>query len=252
MVYDIIEIFEHLTLKEKEAVLRDLQAIYNSEASTSVYKTPLEEAWDIIESNIFSLSREPYVDDQLEIDEIWNVCEELIRDEDLSAETWECRKSVMSDMIGNGMYDYYGVYDPMNDLMKALCFSDEEWLWVADEMSRGYMKEEGAALYKEHGRPEMYYGYLEANLGRDAKPYLELIDYYADSDPEKAAAIAELGLKKSKNGDQTDMIIYLIKQAQIANDEKKINSLATSAKLRRAVNYNRVTEETGISSRDKK
>ena len=252
MVYDIVDIFMHLTLKEKEAVLKELQAIYDASVSTDAYKTPLEEAWEIVESNIYSLSREPYIDDQFEIEEIWQICEDLIRNEDLSTETWARRKRVLSDMIENGMYDYYGVWDPMNNLLKALCFTDEEWLWCADEMSNGYMKEEGAAIYREHGRPEKYYEYLENNLGRYAGPYLELIEHYSKSDPDRAVRIAELGLRKTDK-DQTDMIIYLIKRAQKNNDEKRLKSLAKSAKLRRAVDFDRVTQETGISySRDKK
>ena len=73
MVYDIVDIFMHLTLKEKEAVLKELQAIYDASVSTDAYKTPLEEAWEIVESNIYSLSREPYIDDQFEREEISQV-----------------------------------------------------------------------------------------------------------------------------------------------------------------------------------
>ena len=174
MVYDIVDIFMHLTLKEKEAVLKELQAIYDASVSTDAYKTPLEEAWEIVESNIYSLSREPYIDDQFEIEEIWQICEDLIRNEDLSAETWARRKRVLSDMIENGMYDYYGVWDPMNDLLKALCFTDEEWLWCADEMSNGYMKEEGAAIYREHGRPEKYYGHGQKQHPAPARRHRKL------------------------------------------------------------------------------
>lgn len=71
---------------------------------------------------------------------------------------------------------------------------------------------------------------------------LELIEHYKASNADKAVEIAEYGLKKCRE-DQTDLFLYLLQHARETGDEVKIAKLIRSAKLRRAVNYDKVQEQ---------
>lgn len=73
---------------------------------------------------------------------------------------------------------------------------------------------------------------------------MELIEYYRDSDPGRAAQIAELGLKQCRD-DQTDIIIFLMQYAQQTGDKEKFGKLMKGAKCRRAVDYSKVQEQFG-------
>ncbi|WP_302325963.1 hypothetical protein [Enterocloster lavalensis] len=57
---------------------------------------------------------------------IWETCENLIKSGELKNESWSLREQVLKEIILNEFFDYYGVYDTMNDLMEALCVTKEE------------------------------------------------------------------------------------------------------------------------------
>ena len=78
-VYGIYEMFAHLSLEQKKGVLRDFQEIVDAEESRPE-GSYLEQKWKEIEDCLYDLSLEPYIDDQLEIDVIWNICDELIKE----------------------------------------------------------------------------------------------------------------------------------------------------------------------------
>lgn len=240
----IIELFEMLTLREKENLIKNLQEIIVQERNAPK-KSPLEVAWTDIQRNIKKLSHYSYVDDQLEIDMIWETCENLIKSGELKNESWSSRERVLKEIILNEFFDYYGVSDPMNDLMEALCVTKEEKLLCAaliEHIGSDYMRKYGAKIYKEYGKAEKYYDYLEQHLSDAAAPYLELIEHYKASNADKAVEIAEYGLKKCKK-DQTELLLYLLQHARETGDEVKIAKLIRSAKLRRAVNYDKVLEQ---------
>ena len=73
------------------------------------------------------------------------------------------------------------------------------------------------------------------------EPFLGTIDYYKDRDPKRAVEIAELGLKKCKD-DQTDLIIFLIRDARINGDKARESRFLKSAKTRKTVNLSIVQE----------
>mgnify|MGYP001144106036 FL=1 len=77
----IIEIFQALTLSEKESLLTELQTMVTIEKN-SPPKSPLEIAW--------------------------------------------------KEIIQNDFFDYYSIFDPMKDLMEALCTTQKENLLCAD------------------------------------------------------------------------------------------------------------------------
>lgn len=55
--------------------------------------------WKQIEELLNDLSYEPYIDDQVQIDEIWNICNALIKTNKLKQEERELRKNILSDEI---------------------------------------------------------------------------------------------------------------------------------------------------------
>ena len=252
-VGEIYEIFDKLDIDDKRKILKDLQVMLEvAEAEPEL--RGLEKDWDEIQKNIWSLSREPYIDDQWEIEEVWNITEKLLKSKYFKKEPWKLRKKILADIIENEFYDYYGVIDPMMDLFKALCFTDEEKLEFADmtfSFGSEWMKSYGAVLYRESGRPKKYYDYLEKGLGRDQQPYVELIEYYKDKDPDKAAKIATLGMEKCKDH-QTECCIYLMQKAKAEKDEAQFEKLLKSARLRMSIDYEKVASSFGIESNTKR
>ena len=151
---EIIKLFRTLSLTEKEDMLKKLSEMTEADRRAPK-KSYLEEAWASIQREIASLARYPYVDDQLEIDEIWNICEEIIKSGKIADEPWENRKLILAEIIKGEYFDYYSVSDPMRDLMAALCRTPEEELLCADsifEIGSDYMKRDGAKIYKNMGK----------------------------------------------------------------------------------------------------
>ena len=240
---NIYEILDTLSLEMKEELLEYLKADIAA-AKAAPKKSYLEEQWAEIKRLIEKLKYEPYIDDQFEIEEIWDICEEMIKSGKLKKEPWPVRRRVLKSIIGGEYYDYYGVYDPMKDLFKALMFTPEEKTETADimfEIGSGYMQADGAKLYKECGQQEKYITYVKAHLKDKEEPYLEVINYYKEKDPEKSAQIAELGFKKCKDS-QTGIITFLIQNARNSGDKEQEAKLIKSAKMRRSVNYEKVME----------
>ena len=230
----IIEIFQALTLSEKESLLTELQTMVTIEKN-SPPKSPLEIAWKEIQRNIKMLSFYSYIDDQIEIIMIWDICEDLIKSDVLKNEAWDLKEKILKEIIQNDFFDYYSIFDPMKDLMEALCTTTKENLLCADliyQIGSGYIKQYGAKIYKQYGKPEKYYDYLEQCLNNNLEPYLELIEYYRNINADKAAEIAELGLKKC-HGEQTELFIYLIQYEQMKGNEENIARLIRSAKNRK-------------------
>lgn len=233
--YEIMEMFSHLSLDEKKEVIKDLQKMIEVQENEPAHSF-LEENWIEIENLMYELSREPYIDDQLEIDEIWNLCDDMIKSGKLQKETWQVRKRIIELIIENEYYDYYSVYDPMHDLMETLLFNEEEAMWCAEcmESSSKYMQAEAAKIYKKFGRDDKYYKYLESTLSKDSKPYLELAEYYLKMNERKAIEIAELGREKCNDRALTGIYIFLVK-AYKDKDNEYIQKLVKSAKARQMV-----------------
>lgn len=244
---EIIKLFRTLSLTEKEDLLKKLSEMTEADRRAPK-KSYLQEAWADIQREIASLARYPYVDDQLEIDEIWNICEEIIKSGKIVDEPWKNRKRILAEIIEGEYFDYYGVSDPMMDLMAALCLTPEEELLCADlifKIGSDYMKRDGAKIYKNHGKMDEYYQYAEQHLGSQKAPYMELIEYYRNSDPDRAAKVAELGLKNCKD-DQTDIIIFLLQYSRQTGDKEKYAKLLKGARSRRAVDFAKVQEQLGL------
>ena len=240
---DIYEMLNTLTLSEKEKLVNHLKAEIDYEKSVPM-GSYLEEQWKEIKRLIECLKYEPYIDDQIEIEMIYEICEDIIKSKKLKKESWKVRRRIIKSIIGGEYYDRYGVVDPMEDLFEALIFNEEERLEAADiifDIGSDYMKADAVKIYKELGCIEKCIDYIENHL-RDKKiPYLDVISYYKDKNRSKAVEIAELGLKKCKE-DQTDIIIFLIRNAIENGDEESTARYLKSAKMRRNVDFSRVQD----------
>ena len=246
---EIIELFKVVPLEDKKRILKELGEIVKVEEAKPK-ASALEKLWkESVMYNISKLSRYSYIDDQIEIEIIWNDIEEYIKSRKITDESWATRERILKEIIENDYYDDYGVADSMMDLMDALCLSDDEYLLCADIIFRNgsmYMKKRGAQIYKEYGKPEKYYEFLEETLDKyHAKPYIELFEYYKDNDPIKAEQIAERSYKDNI-GDMTALAIYLLQKAKDRGDEERFETLIRSAKRRRTVDFNIVRMTFGL------
>jgi len=245
-VYGIYEMFAHLTLEQKKGVLRDFQEMVDAEENAPE-GSYLEQKWKEIEDSLFDLSLEPYIDDQLEIDVIWHICEEIIKSGRLQEEPWKVREEIIQKITDNEYYDEYGVSDPMMDLIRELPQDREEKLKTAEIMwnGSGFMKKDGAKLFRELGEEGRYIQYLETHLGDDPERYMEVIRYYEERDPDKAEQIAELAREKCRRvykPDLTDVYAFLVRRAYDTGDIDRLRKLFDSARRRYTVNAERLKE----------
>ena len=243
-IYDMIE---SLSLEEKKYLVDHLLDSIRKTEEIVPSLTCLEEQWAEIRRLMKSLDYEPYIDDQVEIEEIWNICEDLIKSGKIAETSWDIRRSILQEIIQGEYFDEYGVIDPMKDLFFALCITKEERISSADmcfQYGSDYMKKDGARIYLKNGKPEKYYEYLERCLSKDGKLYAELVEYYKDKDYKKALEIAELAMKKCKEN-LTAIVIFLLQDAENKGDNAKFARLMKSAKLRYAINYSEVLSVMG-------
>ena len=61
--------------------------------------TYLEERWMEIKRLMKSLDYEPYIDDQVEIEEIWDICEDLIKSGKIQDTSWAIRQAILQEII---------------------------------------------------------------------------------------------------------------------------------------------------------
>lgn len=205
----------------------------------------LRETWAQISELILDLEDEPYIDDQVQIDEIWNIVEELLKHAGFEKEPWEVKENILEDIYDNDFYDYYGIYDPMKDLANAICTTEEENLKRAEIMMKaggGCLGADAAKLYRELGEEDKCAEYFENHLGREEEPYEILVDYYKDRNYEKAVEIAALAIQKCKK-DQTPFFVFLLQDAKDRKDEASFKKLMQSAHRRRAVKSSAVDEK---------
>ena len=200
-------------------------------------KSFLRGTWSQIMGLISDLMEEPYIDDQIQIEEIWNIVEALLKRGGFEKEPWEVKEYILKEIYENGFYDYYGVYDPMEDLANAICSTKEENLKRASIMmnaGKGYLGAEAAKLYRELGEEDKCADYFEKHLGKEEEPYEILVDYYKDRNHTKAIEIAALAIQKCQK-DQTPFFLLLLEDAKNRGDEVTFKKLMQSAHRRRAV-----------------
>lgn len=162
----LFDIFDHMSLAEKHEIVAELQRRIDAEECMAKYlpeKTYLEKNWEEIMRLIYELSCEPYIDDQYEIEEIWDKVEEMIRSGKLTSEPWRVRWTIIRDISDNDEYDYYGVCDPMRDLVRTLITNDEEKKQFADYLweTPYHSRELADKLYQELGEYDRHLEYIE-------------------------------------------------------------------------------------------
>lgn len=200
-------------------------------------KSFLRGTWSQISELLVELMHEPYIDDQYQIEEIWNIVEALLKRGGFEKEPWEVKKVILEEIYENDYYDYYGVCDPMRDLANAICSNRDENLKRAEIMmraGRGYFGSEAAKLYRELGEEDKCAEYFENHLGKEEEPYEILVDYYKDRNHEKAIEIANLAIQKCQL-DQTPFFLFLLQDAKDRGDVVTFKKLMQSAHRRKAV-----------------
>ncbi len=227
-VNELIEFFGKVGMKEKKPE-----------------KSFLGGTWKQIMALISELRYEPYIDDQMQIEEIWKIVEALLKRVGFDKVPWEVKEHILQEIYENEYYDYYGVYDPMRDLANAVCSNKEENLKRAAIMMKagsGYFGSDAAKLYRELGEEDKCAEYFEQHLGEEEEPYIILIDYYKSRDHEKAVEIANLAIQKCQK-DQTPFFLFLLQDALDRGDEAVYKKLMQSAHRRRAVRSAEIDEK---------
>ncbi len=92
---------------------------------------------------------------------------------------------------------------------------------------------------------------MESTLKYKEKPYLQVIEYYRDRDPQKALQVAEEGFSRVKDN-QTELILFLLQDAIARGDEEKKQKLLKSAHLRRRIDEKKVYETLGLPFPERK
>lgn len=195
----------------------------------------LSGTWSQISDLISELRYEPCIGDQLQIEEIWNIIEALLKRGGFEEEPWEIKARILEDIYMNDYYDYYGVYDPMKDLADAVCSNREENLKRADIMMQAGLGTDAARLYRELGDEDKCAEYFEGHLEKEEEPYEILMDYYKERDPEKAVKIATMAIQKCKK-DLTQFFLFLLQDAKDRGDEDGFKKYLQSAHRRKNVN----------------
>lgn len=140
----------------------------------------------------------------------------------------------------NDYYDYYGCGNPTGNLSKKLCVTKQEFLALADMMDNTHHRREAADLYRQYGRDDKYISYLEGNLGKESKIYIELMNYYREKeDFENAGRVAGQALEKCRDN-LTEIFIYLLADAREKGEEERYKKLYASAKRRRGADIVRI------------
>ena len=204
----------------------------------------LDVSWKQIRELLRTLNYGKTMDTRLEIDEISNICQALVKSGKLEEEDWEIRKEILREAVSHEYYGCYGCYDPMKKLAEKLYITDEETLEFADLLNeRETYAREAADLYRQYGRIGKYVTYLETHLDRSSKEYVELIQCYCDAGNNvRACEIAEQGLKQCKD-DLTEFFIFLLRETKASNDEEQYKKLYASAKRRKMVDIVRINKE---------
>ena len=227
------------TEEEQAATYRIIEQIEQAEAGNP--SSPLEEAWDKIQGLLAELELEPYIDDQYQITEIWEITEKLIDQGGLEKESWELKEKILQELYENCWYDEFGILDPMEDLEKALCTSREESLKRADLLLQCGLFNKAAKVYQSMGENQLYIDCLEEYCLRgEAKPYRTVLDYYKQKDDQaKVLEIASRAVDEFRSKeDATPFMLILMQDARARGDEDEFQELLATA---RAKNNIRIT-----------
>lgn len=205
------------------------------------YAAGLEASWRQIRELARTLNYKENTDGCLEIDEIEEICQALIKRGGFEEEDWGLRKEILRGILSYGYHNCRGFHKPLKELAGKLYITDAETLEYADLLSEhDIYAGEAAELYRRYGKTEKYVRYLETHLGRFSKEYVELARCYCDAGNEtRARETAEQGLKQCKD-DLTDLFIFLLRDARKCKDKERYKKLYASAKRRKGADIVRV------------
>lgn len=227
-------------------LLLDIHKKCKKQEKEAPHPTPdslLDASWKEIRELLRTLSYERFIDDQLEIDEVWEICQDLIRRGKFEEEDWRIRKKILREMVSHSYYHDYGCYDPVKELADKLYITDAEMLEFAELLDEcGSYPREAADLYRQYGRRDKYVQYLEMHLERSSREYVELIQCYCEDGMEdEARKVAEQGLKQCGD-DLTELFIFLLKDAKACKEKERYQKIYASATRRKKVDIAKVNQ----------
>ena len=91
--------------RDKERIRHISASIEYFEKIGKKQKKPKESflrgTWSQISELILDLEDEPYIDDQVQIEEIWNIVEALLKRGGFEKEPWEVKESILKEIYDN-------------------------------------------------------------------------------------------------------------------------------------------------------
>ena len=182
----------------------------------------------------------PESEEEAAYDDLENIRNLLEENDDIS---WECRQTVLDEVLGLVASDNSGFTDELMDLAFSMCRTREENLYLADYLSKyanSYYRKVAADIYLKNGEEDRYLQSKLENL-EYSDDYLELAEYYKKKGNQKQALnIVLQGLERG-TGRLDDIYQYLFRYYEQNNDEASLVKLYKNAEKRKW-NQDTITE----------
>lgn len=169
-------------------------------------------------------------DENDEDDAGWELEEitKLVQGNDIS---WDCRRTILDEMMIQIAYDNSGFTDILVDTAEVFCRTNDEKAYFANHLAKNgssYYKKYAASIYCDIGDVEKSLIIKKANL-EYSEDYLDLARYYDEQgDNNEALKIVREGYEKC-TGSLDGIYKYLFKRYQDSQNEKAIWNLYDKA-----------------------
>ena len=172
----------------------------------------------------------PEEEEEIACDELEKMTE-LLETEEIP---WEPRKELLEEVLDFIRMDNSGFSDMLTDVVRSMCRTKEEKIYLADllSQSKGYYGNWASEIYRACGEDKKYLESKKANL-RYSWDYLELARYYEKHrDSKQALQIVQEGFQKL-DGRLDEIYQYLFRYYVKHDDRKALEELyRDSAKKR--------------------
>ena len=136
----------------------------------------------------------PEEEEEIACDELEKMTE-LLETEEIP---WEPRKELLEEVLDFIRMDKSGFSDMLTDVVRSMCRTKEEKIYLADllSQSKGYYGNWASEIYRACGEDKKYLESKKANL-HYSRDYLELARYYEKHrDSKQALQIVQEGFQK--------------------------------------------------------
>lgn len=164
----------------------------------------------------------PEEEEEIACDELEKMME-LLETEEIP---WEPRKELLEEVLDFIRMDNSGFSDMLTDVVRSMCRTKEEKIYLADllSQSKGYYGNWASEIYRACGEDKKYLESKKANL-RYSWDYLELARYYEKHrDSKQALQIVQEGFQKL-DGRLDEIYQYLFRYYVKHDDRKALEEL---------------------------